>query len=480
MTGRAGSWERSAKWLRRAFGEFLAVPIAVVVAFLLLAIGTYVVDASFWSANPRSPGQLRWLSDVFGDGAALSSLLSTIAASLITVTSITFSLLLVAVQQGASSLTSEVFEQFLRRRSNQFYFGFFAGLSVFALINLIVANQSHRPIFGALLAVLLTGVALCLIIVLIYTTIDQTRPDTIIAAIHGHVLDARGRQLPMLRATRRAAASRTPTAGRRITAECGGYVTAIDIGAIARAVARAEGRRDGLGGFDPRIEIELHAVVGSHAAFGDLLAEVRCGALPSAADAEALAEAVVAAIKLEAARDLERDPSFGIAQSAVIGWTSVSTARSNPHPGILVCHALRDILARWCEDGEPPADPASPIVYRDEAPDAVMSTLESLAVVASESMQHQTLAEIMRTIATLLPTLPPALADRAVDLVLRSLSALGEHVLTRELECALDTLARALATAGRDAASEAVTRATRALGQSLGVIGSRSTRAPGG
>jgi hypothetical protein len=36
-----------------------------------------------------------------------------------------------------------------------------------------------------------------------------------------------------------------------------------------------------------------------------------------------------------------------------------------------------------------------------------ISTLESLAVVASESMQHQTLAEVMRTVALLLPKLPP-------------------------------------------------------------------------
>src|SRR6185437_4655919 len=105
-------------------------------------------------------------------------------------------------------------------------------------------------------------------------------------------------------------------------------------------------------------------------------------------------------------------------------------------------------------------------------------TLGSLAVVASESMQHQTLAEIMRTLAVLLPNLPPEGADQVADMVLRSLSALGEHVLTWELENALDLLSQALAIAGRPATGEAVTRATSTLRQSVGTLQSRSTRVP--
>ena len=181
---------------------------------------------------------------------------------------------------------------------------------------------------------------------------------------------------------------------------------------------------------------------------------------------------------MENARDFERDPAFGIAQLAIIGWTSVSTARSNPNPGVLVCHALRDVLARWLEQGEAPEDRSSRIVYADRVTDAVISTFESLAVVASESMQHQTLAEIMRTLAMLLPKLPPEGVDQVTGVILRSLSALGEHVLTRELERSLEVASQAMAAAGRDAAARAVTRATDALRVSIGVLNSRSTRVP--
>ena len=79
MTGDAPWWERENKSVRHALGEFLAVPIAVVVAFLPLAAGVYFIDAAYWSAGAKPPGMLRWLSDVFGDSGALSNLLSTIA-----------------------------------------------------------------------------------------------------------------------------------------------------------------------------------------------------------------------------------------------------------------------------------------------------------------------------------------------------------------------------------------------------------------
>ncbi|WP_164093848.1 DUF2254 family protein, partial [Stenotrophomonas maltophilia] len=76
---------------------------------------------------------------------ALASLLATVASSIITVTSITFSLLLIAVQQGASALTAQVTDQFMARKTNQFYFGYFVGLSVFVLITLVSNTDYHRP-----------------------------------------------------------------------------------------------------------------------------------------------------------------------------------------------------------------------------------------------------------------------------------------------------------------------------------------------
>lgn len=141
---------------RRAFGEFLALPLATVVGFIGLNAPVYVADR-VWSDG--APAGLAWLAELVGERQALGSLLATVASGVITITSITFSLLLIAVQQGSAALTAQVIDQFMMRRANQFYFGYFVGLSVFVLLTLLTNSQFHRPVFGTALALAMTTVA---------------------------------------------------------------------------------------------------------------------------------------------------------------------------------------------------------------------------------------------------------------------------------------------------------------------------------
>jgi len=201
--------------IRRAFAEFLTIPTCIIVLFLLTAAGSYILDQTEISAFHALRGILK--RHVFAGSKATSDLLGTIAGGITTVTSIIISLLLVALQQSAASLTHEVFDQFLRRRINQFYFGFFVGLALFALVTLATVTESFNPVFGATLAFLLTIMALYLLIVLLYTTINQMRPAVIIEAIRNHTLTARQALRPLMCKTRRSSrsngASRSPSEG---------------------------------------------------------------------------------------------------------------------------------------------------------------------------------------------------------------------------------------------------------------------------
>lgn len=108
-----------------------------------------------------------------------------------------------------------------------------------------------------------------------------------------------------------------------------------------------------------------------------------------------------------------------------------------------------------------------------------MDAFESLAVVSSESMQHQVFAEVISTLALMYARLPPEQQARTEDLILRILSALGDHVLTRELNSALSALSSTLAESGRSETASLVEKAQRQLGQSVGKLNSRSTRVGG-
>lgn len=442
----------------------------IIAAFLLLAWGSYGLDAGrvAWLAQLRETLQVH----VFSDAKSTSDLLSTIASGLIAMTSFSFGLLLLAVQQTAASMTSYVVDQFLRRRINQFYFGFFAGLALYSLLVLATVGVRHNPIYGAGLALLLTVVALCLLLLLLYTTINQIRPVVVVDALHDHILLARANQLAFLRRTRRASASHAPL-NRVVRSTHGGYVVAIDLDVLGAPMTTAVGE----------VEVVWLVSIGSFVAFEDPIAEVKANTQQRL---EALSQAVLKSLRLERQQALESDPGYGIEQLLTIAWTSVSTSKSNPAPGLLTIRSLRDLLARWASDPEqcgaqnssaPEALPL-PVVYADNVLSQLMDAFETLAVVSTESMQHQNFAEVLHVFTALFERLPPQLARRAEDLILRILSGLGDHVLTAELDGALSSLAAVLDKAGSGSTAAALSKAQQELRVSIGQLNSRATRVP--
>ena len=108
--------------IKRAFAEFLTLPSIVIGGFLVLAAVATALD----TGDVRSLDAVRDFlrANFFSSGQATSDLLGAIATGLITLTSITISLLLIAVQQAAAAMSTQIFDQVLRRSLNQFYFGF--------------------------------------------------------------------------------------------------------------------------------------------------------------------------------------------------------------------------------------------------------------------------------------------------------------------------------------------------------------------
>ena len=458
---RHSPWNKALIAVRQAFSEFLLLPASLIVVFLLLAGVSFALDRGEpdWLAPAREMLQ----TYVFADLDGTRDLLGVIAAGLITITSITISLLLIALQQSASALTHQVYDQFLRNWQNQFYFGFFVGLSLFALVTLASVGPLN-PVIGATAALVFTIVALSMLLVLFYTMVHQMRPVVIIEAIHDYALEARERQLELLARTRRSP-ELSASVSVPVTANAHGFVTEIDVATIEQAVAAAGGG----------VEVVLKVAVGDFVAHRQLLAEVSAG---ERSDARAVAEILEDAILRETKRDITQDPLDGIEELETIGWTSISTAQSDPDAGILTILALRDILARWSvPDAKAVAAKPAPVVYVDNVLPKLLNGFESLAVVASESMQHQSYTEIVRTFDLLYQQLPPNAQRRTEDIVLRTLSGLGDQILTAELERALSSWSGTLEQAGRNEAAAAVATAQEKLARTVGKLGGRSTRA---
>lgn len=141
---RSSGGMHEANRLQRGIAEFLRLPLLITAGFCVVGVAVSVLDAS-----SSSHGGFRAGAESLVPSAGAVEFVSAVATSLLTVTSITFSVLLLAVQQTASSLTPVVLDQFLRRKPNQAYFGFFVGASAFTFLVLGLAREDPAPIYGA-------------------------------------------------------------------------------------------------------------------------------------------------------------------------------------------------------------------------------------------------------------------------------------------------------------------------------------------
>ena len=357
-----------------------------------------------------------------------------------------------------------MFDQFLRRRANQFYVGFFVGLGGYALLQAVSVHSGFTPVFGATLAVLLSVMAVGLLIVLVYSAINQMRPVVIVEGIHDHLVEARARQLRDVVARTR----REPRLSARpctpVYSDKTGFVLRIDLDAIQHAIEDVG--RD--------CEVVLDVSIGTFVAYGDRVARVYTRDLPAG---RRVATVVEQSIRRERQRNIDSvDASYGIEQLETVGWTSISGAKHNPQAARLVIAQLRDVIARFVvEHDRFEPDPDTAIVYHDDVPGVLMGTVESLAVVTADSQQHQVAADILQALAGLLDVLPQEYRERATELLMRTLPALASHPPTLVLERALQSLHEALQRTGEESAARLVEQGLDNLRERIGTVDTQYT-----
>jgi len=457
-----GSGASRLQGIQRAISKFLAVPFLVVLVFLLTAVLLQVLERSAlgWIQRLR-----RSVSAVlFTSPDATAGFLGAAGSGMVTLTSITVSMLLLVLQQTASNMGNMVYDQFLTRQRNQVYAGFIVGGAVLPLFLRARASDEFNPVLGATFVLLVIILSLAGLLWFLYMTIDQMRPSTVVRDTYEKTRRARRHHLRIIRRTRRVPRSEAPVRAA-LLASGPGYVTKIDLEAIEDCLQRQPAD----------LEIISKAVIGDYISYNERIAEVKAREPDRAQD---VVECLGSAYTIERHRQLDDDPGYGLRQLETIAWPEVSTAKQNPETGMMVTRALRDLISRWALDAE--EDEAEgdrlPLVIEDSVHRDALDVLASLVVVSSESMQHQTFAEVLNAFAVFYPWLPPDLQERADDLLARAISAMGDHVLTRDVELAIEELSRVIRTAGRPDAARMLESARDKLEASVGQLASRSTR----
>lgn len=398
MSGRPSASPTLRVRVPRALREFALAPLLVIAALLALAGVSIVGDQAHGELFTALRGAL---GHYIGKQSAFATL-GAVATGLVTVTSITFSVLLLAVQQTASSLSPVVFDQFVRRRSNQLYLGLFVGLALYSYVVMAATQPQTPPIIGAFFATLLTVVALGCLLVLVYSSIDQMRPDSVMRQLHDRAVRAHEREDRLVSRTRRASESPAPV---RAEHRCPtfGYVDAVDVERIARALEDDPSGPPGDG------EVELCVTMGSEVVLDQLLARVRHR---DALAADRVVRELEQAVSISPAPDIDTDPSTAVRDISNIGWTSGSTSKQNPAIAGQALHALRDLGMRWLSEGRREAPRPLPVVYPDRDAEELVEALYSAVVVARESRQHQQAVRVLGTYRMLAEVATGPLAER--------------------------------------------------------------------
>jgi len=308
---------------------FLATTALAVLAFVLVQIdraaGKEGVEFGF-GAGP--------------DGAR--SVLSTIAASLITVAGLTFSIMIVTLQLVSQQFSPRALRTFLGDRLNQFIAGYFIGVFVYCLLVLRTvragAGDDERfvPALSITVAIVLALVALALLLVFIDRMASRIQVSTIASDVAHETLgtlddiypesfgkSAEGDWQHELAAWRAASLPESVYASRP------GYVQTAEID----DVPEAEG--------SPGLRIHVRVAPGQFVTEAQPTAEVWHGEHDGRVE-----DALERAIVIGNERDLAQDAGYGVRQLADIAKRAISPSMNDPTTAWTCIHYIRAILER--------------------------------------------------------------------------------------------------------------------------------------
>lgn len=287
---------------------------------------------------------------VFGGTAAgARDLLAALAGAMITVTGLTFSLTVIALQMAAGQYSPRVLRGFLADRGVQLVLSWLIGTFAYCVAVLRVIRESTDgadevlPDVAVTVGVVLTLGALGMLVYFLHHLTRMLRVETILREIAEDTCAAVDATFPepLDEADVMPPIPEPRTHGHRVRAKRSGYLQAVERRGL---VANAE-KGD--------LVVRLRPAVGSHVTVGTTLGWVwkRDGAPVTDADADADPDAdldrlVHDRVQLGTERTMRQDVAFGVRQLVDIAVKALSTGMNDPSTAVEALAQLSTVLCR--------------------------------------------------------------------------------------------------------------------------------------
>jgi len=184
--------DKLAKSLREHYNKIINsiafYPALIAMGFVLLSVVMLEID--FSEKGKQIKSQFSWLS--LRDASTARSILTTIAAGIISLTVFSFSMVMILLNQAASQLSNRMLDSMIGNRFQQIVLGFYLGTITYALFLLStirdISSGVHIPALSIYLLLLLTIADIFLFIYFLHYVTQSVKFETIIKRIHKQTL----------------------------------------------------------------------------------------------------------------------------------------------------------------------------------------------------------------------------------------------------------------------------------------------------
>ena len=313
------------------FVPVIAVLIAIVLAIVLTSLDLHI--GSDWVGGHTI---------IFGVGAeGARGMLSSIAGSMMTVASLSFSLTISTLATASSQYTSRLIRNFMRDRYNQFVLGYFVGLFAYCLVVLRAIRSSSGdgwqfvPSLAVMTGLVLALISIGVLIFFIHHIAESIQAATILDTVTHETVDAIEEIFPKSVGNPSGDVVEMPDAIRDdqttwqpVAAEATGYVQHVDASTLLRLATEHD------------TVVRMASDIGTFVTPAGPLCHVALREPPDDDFAAALREAY----SVGSSRTIEQDPAFGVRQIVDIGLKALSPGINDTTTGVMCLEHLGTIV----------------------------------------------------------------------------------------------------------------------------------------
>jgi uncharacterized membrane protein len=338
-------------------------PTLWVVALTLLAVGLTAVDRQ-WSLLEGTIAR-SWL--IVGGVQGARTMLGSIGSAMLTVISLTFSIMMVAVVQTANTYSPRILRQYLGDSANQNVLGILIGTFLFTLLVLrgVRDQDDFVPLIATNFSLLLSLFSVGALIYFINHVSHSIKVNNIVAMVLENAMENLEPHYPApVGESCWLKDPELPPSSAIIWAAESGYLDLVDAQPLLQTLKEA----DAVIGLEPKI--------GAYVLAGTPLATV----WPAEAHSEGLAQAVRESLLISQERTMTQDPFYGFQQLSDIGIRALSPAINDPETTINVINATSSLLLQWLQ-----CEPVSRYRCDEEGRLRVITHMYSLTDVLDEA-----------------------------------------------------------------------------------------------